>query len=456
MIHIKLVEDRAKHHLLLPAQNTKRTPDCDCACPIENANFIKLDNPTIYSLEITGLCNNNCSGCSNVFLEDSLSRTLKPYNANTLSIAQWKQILNKISPYATRIKITGGEPTLSPDFYQIVNEIERLNIFYTIFTNGIWINPDEFINFISDKKYCAGLLVSLHGSTQKSHEAFSGKKKSFKQTVRNIKKATKAGISVYASTVLTSYNLSQIEDIVELSFEIGASSVVFNRYIGTPISHIEISKTDLFFATQKIEQLKNEGASVHFGTCIPSCFADTSSSGCMAGTAYCTIDPVGNLRPCNHVPQIAGNLLTNSLETLWNSQIMEEWRKMVPNECVTCDAFSLCHGGCRAEAQLRDLSQDPLIEGQKHIQNFNYNSSREIQLYSQAKLKFNYAGKRQKNGNMLFDKNEIVLLSEKDYFIYKSIEEKGVSLQEVEKHYGIELLSTIGKLYIHDVVSFDF
>ncbi len=100
-----------------------------------------------------------------------------------------------------------------------------------------------------------------------------------------------------------------------------------------------------------------------YGVGIPQCFTFSSSTGCMAGVAYCAVDPWGNLRPCNHSDLIAGNLLSRTLEEAWRSPAMERFRKAVPQACHTCAAFPTCHGGCRALAMELDLPGDPLMTG---------------------------------------------------------------------------------------------
>ena len=74
-----------------------------------------------------------------------------------------------------------------------------------------------------------------------------------------------------------------------------------------------------------------------------------------------TIDPWGNMRPCAHVPLTCGNLLEQSLEEIWHSAAMEAWRGKIPEECIGCEEFEVCRGGCRATAMLRGLRRNPLM-----------------------------------------------------------------------------------------------
>ena len=132
------------------------------------------------------------------------------------------------------------------------------------------------------------------------------------------------------------------------------------RYIGPPLPGIEPTKEELKIAVQEIETLRTEGASVEYGICIPQCFVGNSSTGCTAGAAYVAVDPWGNVRPCNFSPTVIGSLHEHSMHELWHSDKMNAWRALLPDDCTTCAAYPVCHGGCRAVQELRPERRDPL------------------------------------------------------------------------------------------------
>jgi radical SAM protein with 4Fe4S-binding SPASM domain len=308
-----------------------------------------LSIPIYYSLELTPFCNNRCPGCSNVFRRERAP----------ISVSGWQQIFAHIAPHAHSLKLTGGEPTLHPKFEVILKTLAALNIPYTLFTNACWVKPERLITLLQSNQ-CGGLLISLHGHKAESHEAFTNQPGSFAETIKNIRQVTKTRLRVNLSTVITRWNWNRIYEIAELGQELGACYIVFNRYIGPERLQIEPDNDQLMTAIAKIESLRCEGEPVKFGNCIPPCFITNSSKGCWAGTAYCTIDPWGNLRPCNHSPLIVGNVLEQSIEVLWQSEKMNTWRALSPNECRQCSEFSVCRGGCKAMIEIRQLARDPL------------------------------------------------------------------------------------------------
>ncbi len=433
MKRVILVDDLRLHDL--PNLNAAEVmPDCDCACPIEGPAFPALDAPIYYALELTSACNNRCSGCSNVF-----ERMRQP-----LPFTQWRDILDTIAPHTARLKITGGEPTLHPDFSRILADIEQRGILFTLFTNARWRDPQSTIDNLKATTTCTGVLISLHGATSATHEAFTGVAGSFAETIANIERATQAGLSVHISCVLMRSNLDQITDVVALAQNLGASATVFNRYIGPPREGISITPQQLIQAMQHIDALQRTGTPVHFGTCIPQCFTPSTSTGCLAGNAYCTLDPWGNLRPCNHVPWIAGNILTDSLANVWHSDVMQRWRALLPNSCTTCAAFAQCRGGCRAEAILNGVTRDPLM--QAAISTAAPLESTQLRLYRHAKPTLDCEVHPQTFGYLLLRGGQAFPVAGEFSSVLTAID-TAMTLQEISNKYGQAALDWVGELY---------
>ncbi|MBC7232533.1 MAG: radical SAM protein [Chloroflexi bacterium] len=337
---------------------------CDCAC-LEPDLFISClpAHPIFCYVEVTPVCNNLCLGCGNIFRAD---RTSPP-----LSSAEWQTVLTSLQPFVHYLKLTGGEPTLHPEFETIIRTVQEKDIPFALFTNARWNAPERLIALLQSTTQCRGLLVSLHGATAASHDAFTGVMGSFSDTCSNIKRAAFAGLDVRTSTVITKYNWQEIDTIATLSQSLGAHCAVFNRYIGPPLPELEPSKEQLQHAIGVIEYMRrnltnNQQSMVEFGNHIPYCLYPSSSAACLAGIAYCTVDPWGNVRPCNHAPLICGNLLVQSLEEIWRSETMEAWRKMIPMECAGCALYQTCHGGCRAEVMLRNASNYYSLTNKSH------------------------------------------------------------------------------------------
>jgi AdoMet-dependent heme synthase len=311
-----------------------------------------LSRPATFALELTSQCNNRCVGCSNVYHD---ARTTQ-----VMSAASWADLLSSFADDAVHIRLTGGEPTLHPDFFAILETATAYRAWVTIFTNGRWQDPQTFVERVRGWPRLAGLLISLHGAHPASHEAFTGVPGSFAETVQNIRLAVDRGIIVALSTVLTHHSWNEVRDVVGFVDTLGIDHVAFNRFLGAPIEGVNPHPDELRAALQTIEELRHVGAPVKYGVGIPQCFMPNSSQGCLAGVAYVSIDPWGRVRPCAHSPTVVGSLRSDSLDTIWHGEAMNTWRDLMPAECPSCAAYTDCHGGCRAVIELRKDHRDPL------------------------------------------------------------------------------------------------
>jgi radical SAM protein with 4Fe4S-binding SPASM domain len=444
MINIRLIDDPSQHHVRIDAP-TSVQPDCDCASSAIQSEVPILDFPTIYSLELTPSCNSRCPGCSNVFFEDKETRKMEIPRL-PLPPEQWKIILDVISPHATRLKVTGGEPTLHPNFPAILADIDRRNIAYTLFTNARWTSPKSIVSFLRQQQNLVGLLISLHGDTASAHDTYMGIPGAFAQTVPNIRAATNAGLAIHVSCIITQQNATSLENVIKLAQSLGAQGIVFNRYIGPPVPGITLSPLELARAVRQVDELRKLGAPVRFGTCIPLCFVDSSSSGCTAGSAYCTIDPWGNIRPCNHTPWITGNVL-ESLSGAWHSPAMQRWRSLTPNECKTCSQFSTCQGGCRADAVLNGVKTDPLMRGATSIIPLDaVTLPPTMNLYRNAIPYLTCELREQQFGMLLVQRDKVFPVIDGQNLWLNELN-GGRSLHELEAEHGSQMLAFIGLLY---------
>jgi radical SAM protein with 4Fe4S-binding SPASM domain len=170
---------------------------------------------------------------------------------------------------------------------------------------------------------------------------------------------------VVAVFVATELNLPTWAETVELAVALGVDAMLFNRFNpgGRGCENLELLQSEP-------EQLQAaldvaEAASARYempiscSIAMPPCLIRTepyerlSFGFCAAGTAeaYYTVDPVGNLRPCNHSPTILGNVREQTFEELRRSTAMEEFIAARPAFCGGCALELECLGGCKAAAE---------------------------------------------------------------------------------------------------------
>jgi radical SAM protein with 4Fe4S-binding SPASM domain len=171
---------------------------------------------------------------------------------------------------------------------------------------------------------------------------------------------------VITAFVATRVNIGDLYETIKLAFAFGARAIMFNRF--NPGGR---GRKHLHELLPSIEQVREaltvaESASVEFGipiSCsipIQPCLIDTSTfphlgfGYCAAGSerAYYTLDPLGNVRPCNHSTTILGNLFEESFGNLVSPVKLKEFVNTVPAKCTACKQRAICQGGCKAAGQV--------------------------------------------------------------------------------------------------------
>jgi radical SAM protein with 4Fe4S-binding SPASM domain len=188
---------------------------------------------------------------------------------------------------------------------------------------------------------------------------------------------------VVAAFVATRLNIGHLYETIKLAFAFGARAIMFNRF--NPGGRGRAQLLDLLPSVEQVREALNvaEAASVELGipiSCsipIQPCLIDTRAvphlgfGYCAAGSerAYYTLDPLGNIRPCNHSTTILGNLFEESFGELISPERLNGFVNALPTTCNACEQRTVCQGGCKAAAQVcygsLDVVEPFLRQGQR-------------------------------------------------------------------------------------------
>ena len=399
---------------------------------------VALSLPTAFYLELTSWCPNHCVGCGNIFID----RQQQSRNQPDMPWEDWRAILEKITPSATMIKLTGGEPTCSPHFYKIIDFLDDRGIPFVVLTSGIWSNPRKLLHTLRSTEHFQGFLISLHGASAARHELFTQAPGSHRRALQSIREVAEAGMDASVSTILLRSNLGQLKEIADTGLAHGARNIIFARHIGQAIPHLTLNEGEYIQAVEEVIALQHQGYPVRIGNCMPQCFHENPSTGCTAGLTFCTIDPCGNLRPCNHSKVVAGSLLAQPLETLWNSRELAGWRTMLPSACSACPSYSRCGGGCKV---MYEHGRDPLMTSPRNAVRVAGPARVEISLLRHSIPQANFITKADRMGKIILGKGRVVPI-EPDVEIFLNVTIGKKTLGEIQEIYGNPALSFIADL----------
>lgn len=309
--------------------------------------------------EVTQRCNSNCMYCYNVWKNDT------SYPRGELSTGATKKLLEKAlrESKANLITLTGGEPLLRKDLEEVVRFLKNLHTEVNIITNATLLNDKKIRRLI--ELGVSMFEVPLLSGRREVHNKLMGLE-AFDLITEAIVKVKKYNGKVVTVFVATKENINDFKEMAKLSFALGADGIMFNRFNpgGQGAKYIN----ELLPTPQQIDEALtiaesfSEKYNIGISCSIPihPCIIDTAKfkkigfGFCSAGTekSYYTIDPLGNLRMCNHSKLILGNLFRESFDDLISKDIAHNFISIIPDLCLHCEMKDTCMGGCKAAAEV--------------------------------------------------------------------------------------------------------
>lgn len=307
--------------------------------------------------ETTLRCNAKCKHCGsrageNLDLKGELT---------TEEIKKTLQdIANKYDAREILINVTGGEPLLRQDLFEVMGFANNLGYYWGMTTNGIMIN-DEIIEKMKQTRMST-ISISLDG-LQKSHDEFRQVQGSYAKIIENIKKLKKANFLNYLQ-VTTVVNKSNIDELEQLYNEIQALQIdswrVLNMEpIGRTADNQDLLLNDkeynilLNFIKEKRKKSKFDityGCS-HFLGMKYEKEVRNHMFFCIAGFGTASILYNGDIYVCPSVERrkelVQGNVRTDDFVDVWENKFkwFRNLDKFKCENCEKCNNWKYCLGG---------------------------------------------------------------------------------------------------------------
>ena len=312
-------------------------------------NLLKVNQLYSATFELTYKCNEKCRHC---YIADS--------DKTEISTEMIKSILDELAELnALNIVFTGGEIFTRKDIWEILDYAYKKHFVIDIFTNGNLLNADGIIHLKSI--WPRTVHFSVYSHIPEKHDSITQVKGSFDKTIRAIKACKLVNIPVNIKTPIFNETKDDIEGIVDLansigvSIELGANITPKKDGNLAPLSmKIKDEKEDLK-VHEEIDRLIKQDKDTEIKTI-------KGDKICGAGERSISINPYGEVFPCNMLQLKIGDLNTETVKSIWQSSSqLKWWRKnnlrINKKGCEDCKYFDNCIF-CPGEAMMR--SNDPL------------------------------------------------------------------------------------------------
>jgi radical SAM protein with 4Fe4S-binding SPASM domain len=332
---------------------------------MEPETTARVFRPSLISWNLTQLCNLRCPHC---YMDGGKK------SGEELGTEDCLALVDEMKELGTeRLILTGGEPLLRKDIFEIASRASARGLWVVMGTNGVLLDDRVAAKMVE----CGikGVAISIDSIDPEKHDRFRGGPDSWKHSVRALDICREAGLGVLVQTTVMEENRAEIPQLIEFARDHGAWS--FNLYFmvrtgrGRELHELSAAATEELLADLVHAQEQYRPMLIR-SKCAPQFkriahqegLAGLESGGCMAGVDYCRITPTGAVTPCPYMGVVAGNVRQQSLTEIWqDSQVLKRLRD--PDElkgrCGSCEYKELCGGcRCRAHAGFGDyLAEDP-------------------------------------------------------------------------------------------------
>ena len=270
------------------------------------------------------------------------------------------------------VKLTGGEPLLHPQFLRLLEIVRREELRLTIETNGTLCTPQVAAEIAKSPNRFVS--VSIDGADAATHEWVRGVPGCFdkaRQAVRNL-----AAVDTRPQIIMSLMrcNADQVEAVVYMAEELGASSVKFN--IVQPTGRGErfqdgtngLGVAELIELGRWVEMELAPTTKLRLFFDYPLAFRALSRIASRNGCGICGIFGILGVIASGHyalcgigqqVPELVfGRVGVDPLEQVWQgSAVLNDLREGLPARlegvCSRCLMVHRCKGSCVAQNYYR-------------------------------------------------------------------------------------------------------
>lgn len=312
---------------------------------------LKLQSyPRRLVFELTNACNLDCVMCGRNDV----------YFKPTVFDVKWIDKFDKVLNQVEEVTLMGwGEPTMHPNFVQILQKLDKYNVRKYFCTNGMKLG--ELKDVIFDNKVDI-IAISLDGADAETNNRIRVGS-DFDKIIDNLKyilkKKRKLGVKYpYMNFVFTAMksNFHQIPDMVRLAYEVGIEEV---KIVYLTVFSDRMLNESLYNCQQEVKKVFDEAAKVaeilNIKLKLPyiqgkDVGGNKYHKECYVAWRDFFLGSDGYIRPCMSTPIKFFNINDyEKFEAMWNSEDMIRFRERVNNSekmnetCRKCYQSSYCN-----------------------------------------------------------------------------------------------------------------
>lgn len=321
-------------------------------------NTSKLSALLVLNLEVTARCNLHCTHC---FV--SANNFNKSAELSTPDLINTLKDFRKLGTLA--LSITGGEPFVREDIFDILTAGTKIFKKVYLTTNGTLLNK-----LAIKKLKQLGIhmpAVSLDGVKKETHE-FQRGKGTFDRATNALKLFAKYDMEPIVCWTINKANQAELFDLPDFCKKLGVTHIRINPLILTGRAKENedqfLSLREQFEIKKRFIEKYRAAKDFEFVFAFNPCFFqmyDVYMSkikgvaitpfvkaffSCLTGVTNCTLTADGSMLFCPINRKPLGNIRTACVKDVWQSAKCETARRQKYTKCSSCRYGDVCFNGC--------------------------------------------------------------------------------------------------------------
>jgi len=305
--------------------------------------------------------------------------------ANELTTAEARSMIEDLAAMnVPALLISGGEPLVRPDIFDLAQYAMSLGVRVTFSTNGTLIDKQKAKQIADIGVTYVG--ISIDGDEER-HDRMRGRVGAFRDAMRGIRNCRDAGLRVGIRFTVTQDNVREIDSVFRVVENEGIGRLCLYHLVysgrGSYLAGIDLEpeqkRTLMNKLLEQVERWTGEGREIEVMTvdnhadapyiyywlldhdpkrAIEALSLMRNNGGNRSGIAIAAIDSFGLVHPDQFTSTHSiGSIRERPFSTIWRDsriQLLTRLRDRKPllkGRCATCQWLSVCNGNFRARAE---------------------------------------------------------------------------------------------------------
>lgn len=312
----------------------------------------RLGLPIGGNFELTARCNFDCPMCYVHLKQEDIDA-----QGRELTAKQWIDLAREARDEGMIFALlTGGEPFVRKDFFEIYHAMKEMGLMVSINSNGSMLSGEILQKLMEDPPL--RMNISLYGGSNETYRRMCGRN-AYDQVTENIAALKAAGIDVRLNVSITPYNCGDVEAICRKAEELGVhvklSSYMYpsirvngGKYgCGNRLSPEEAAKAAVCWDKLRFppEEFSRRARAMHDLSLVEEseCAADIDEGvGCRAGSTSFWMTWDGRMLPCGMMPHPVAYPLEVGFHEAWEQIRTATKTLRMPAKCGSCPKRGAC------------------------------------------------------------------------------------------------------------------